>query len=82
MVVQKGRVLNVEQACDLLNVSRRWLVREGIRKYKIPFLRPPNSNQLRFLESDLWRVLESWRENDKVGTSPNDKRAKSKKGAR
>jgi excisionase family DNA binding protein len=70
MITQKGRVLDVEQACELLNVSRRWLIREGIRKHKIPFLRPPNSNQIRFLESDLWRVLELWRENDEVGTPP------------
>lgn len=69
------RVLNVNQAAELLNVSRRWLVREGIPKGKVPYLRPPGSKQFLFLESDLWRALESWRVNEKVGAPP----AKSRK---
>ena len=70
LAVRESRVLNATQAAEFLSVSRRWLVREGVRKQKIPFLRPPCSNQLLFLESDLWRVLESWRENAYVGTPP------------
>ena len=70
LAVRESRVLNATQAAEFLSVSRRWLVREGVRKQKIPFLRPPGSNQLLFLESDLWRVLESWLENAYVGTPP------------
>src|SRR5438874_12257312 len=77
MAIVKGRTLNVVQAAEMLGVSRRWLVREGIRKAKIPYLRPPHSNKLIFLESDLWRVLDSWKQNDHVGTPPSD-RLKSK----
>lgn len=85
MAVSEDRVLDATQAAALLGVKRRWLVREGIRKFKVPFLRPPGSNQLLFLESDLWRTVESWRANDKVGTAPVKKRPRSldrKKGKR
>ena len=77
MAVPEDRVLDATQAAALLGVKRRWLVREGIRKFTVPFLRPPGSNQILFLESDLWRTVETWRANDKVGTSPRDERAKS-----
>jgi hypothetical protein len=76
----KARTLNTEQAAEMLGVSRRWLVREGIRKAKIPYLRPPGSNLLIFLESDLWKVLESWRMTDRVGTPPREKREHSANG--
>ncbi len=77
MGVREDRVLDATQAAALLGVKRRWLVREGIRKFKVPFIRPPGSNQILFLESDLWRTVETWRANDKVGTAPRDKRATS-----
>lgn len=70
----EGRVLTPEQAAELLNVSRRWLMREGVAKSKVPCLRVPGSNLIRFLESDLWRVLESWRDGQAVGTPPKGKR--------
>ena len=73
---ERSRVLDPDQAAELLNVSRRWLVREGVRKFKIPYLRPPGSRQYRFLESDLWAVLDSWRENDDVGTPPKQTKKK------
>jgi hypothetical protein len=77
MGVREDRVLDATQAAALLGVKRRWLVREDIRKFKVPFIRPPGSNQILFLESDLWRTVETWRANDKVGTPPRDERAKS-----
>jgi hypothetical protein len=52
------------------------LVREGVRKFKIPYLRPPGSRQYKFLESDLWAVLDSWRESDEIGTPPKQTKKK------
>lgn len=74
--VPEDRVLNATKAAAYLDVPRRWLVREGVRKYKVPFLQPPGSRTLLFFVSDLDRTLESWRASDKVGTQPRD-RAKS-----
>jgi predicted DNA-binding transcriptional regulator AlpA len=70
MAVKEDRVLRPEQAAALLGVSRRWLMREGVPKYKIPFHRPPGSNRTLFLESDLWAVLEAWRQDKGVGSPP------------
>ena len=58
---RSDRVLTADQACELLNVTRRWLIREGVYKGKVPCLRPPGSNIILFLESDLWAVLKAWR---------------------
>jgi hypothetical protein len=82
MTVHEDRVLDATQAAALLGVKRRWLVREGIRKFKVPFIRPPGSRQILFLESDLWRTVETWRANDRVGTGPRDERPKSLDRAR
>lgn len=71
--IQSERVLNATQAADVLGVSRRWLIREGIRKYKIPYLRPPGSRQLLFMPSDLARVLKAWRVSDRIGSSPRER---------
>jgi len=65
-----GRVLTPDEAAELLGVSRTWLIREGIGKHKIPHLRPPGSNLIRFLERDIWRVRESWRVDYGTGTPP------------
>ena len=71
-----GRVLNPDQAAELLGVSRRWLIREGVTKKKVPHLRPPGSNLILFLESDLWAVIEAWREDWGVGSPPKKLRRK------
>jgi excisionase family DNA binding protein len=78
----RDRVLTVDQAAALLGVSRRWLVREGVRKNKVPVHRPPGSRLMLFLESDLWRTLESWRDNEHIGTPPKDKKAVAKKAVK
>jgi hypothetical protein len=77
----QGRTLSPGQAAEFLGVSRRWLMREGIRKYKVPFLRPPGSNTFVFLESDLWAVLESWRASERIGTPPRERQAARKRTA-
>jgi hypothetical protein len=82
VAVTEGRVLDADEAATLLHVTRRWLMREGIRKYKVPFLRPPGSRTILFLESDMWRVLDSWRENSKIGNPPRGRKVPAKKKAR
>jgi len=65
-----GRVLKPDEAAELLGVTKDWLIREGIGKHKIPHLRPPGSNQIRFFERDMWRVREAWRVDFGIGTPP------------
>lgn len=76
MAVVRSRVLNVEQAAEMIGMSRRWVVREGVGKRKLPYLRPPGSNQLLFLESDLWRTLDEWKVSDETGSSPARKKVR------
>lgn len=70
--------LTIEEAAWYLGVSRRWLVREGVRKGKVPFLRPPGSNKLLFRRAHLDAVIESWVASDGIGTPPGKKLANSR----
>jgi hypothetical protein len=72
------RVLTVDEACEFLKVTRWWLIKEGVAKRKVPFIRPPGSNQIKFLESDLIDVLKSWRVGYSVGSPPKEKKSRRK----
>jgi hypothetical protein len=78
---ERSRVLDPDQAAEMLCVSKRWLLREGVRKYRVPYLRPSGSRQYKFLESDLWAVLDSWRASERVGTPPKKSGKKPRKSA-
>jgi hypothetical protein len=73
----EDRVLDPEQAGEMLGKSPRWMVREGI-KQGIPHLRAPGSSQIRFLVSDILAVREAWH----VDGDPNGKRPKHRKARR
>jgi len=52
-------VLNPDQAAEFLNVSKRWLMREGIHDRGIPYIRPSPRKTL-FYEHDLVQMLKAW----------------------
>lgn len=71
--------LTVDEAAWYLGVSRRWLVKEGIRKGKVPYHQPPESNKLLFRRADLDDVLDAWLVSDGIGTPPKARKKKGKK---
>ncbi|SRR6266581_2114425 len=68
------KTLTAHEAAWYLGVSHRWLVRDGIRTFRIPVLNPPGSKQFLFLRAELDKVLESWRQ--EIGYPPKPKATK------
>jgi excisionase family DNA binding protein len=57
-IPQRGKLLTPEQACELLQCSRRWLAR-AVAEQRIPRTYLPGHRLLRFWERDLLAFLES-----------------------
>jgi len=75
-------LLTPEQAAEYLGVTRRWLIKEGVYRRKIPHIRPPGSNIIRFKKSDLDDVINGWRIGYQVGAAKPNKKRRAKTKAR
>lgn len=61
-------ILTTDEAAAYIGKSRRWLVREGVRKHGLDFIRPPGTKEYLFEQ----HVLDAWLRGGKNGGPSED----------
>jgi hypothetical protein len=57
----EDRLVGADDAAELLGVSRRWLLRVGVKNDLVPFVRPPGARMYLFDTADLRKTIATWK---------------------